>query len=150
MPEEIKPKKKQVHGKINPIIVAKGMLEGKKFKDIAVEAGSLAKSDDNRSGAITGLQRNPKFLKLLDKMLSDKLLTKVHKEGLEATKTERKMVGFGEGGAEYEDVKVADFGIRHKYLETGYKIKDKFPQSDQQPAGSTQILNLGTIINASK
>jgi hypothetical protein len=37
-----------IQGRIDKQIVIKGLLEGKKYKDIAVEAGSLAKTDESK------------------------------------------------------------------------------------------------------
>ena len=54
------------------------------------------------------------FQELLEKQLSNKLLTRVHKEGLKATKVTRI------GKNTHED---PDYATRHKYLETAYKIK---------------------------
>lgn len=87
--------------------------------------------------------KNPKNLtqskgwaELVEQQLPDKLLTKVHKEGLAAFKYETQLTGKGES----EIVQVPDFGTRHKYLETGYKVKGKY-----QEGGSNNIL----VINVS-
>lgn len=54
---------------------------------------------------------------LLDKSISDKKLIKVLDEGLSAGK----MVN--------EELE-ADYAVRHKYLETGLKLKSRFPKED--------------------
>lgn len=77
---------------------------------------------------------NPKKLteseawkKIMKKALPDKLLAKVHKEGLTATKKEQKIVGRDDSGApEYEMVDVDDFPTRHRYLDTAYKLKGNY------------------------
>ena len=51
---------------------------------------------------------------LMEEHLPDDLLSKVHKQGLEATKKENKKT-------------VKDFQTRHKYLDTAYKLKNKYP-----------------------
>lgn len=62
------------------------------------------------------------WAELLEQYLPDSLLTKVHVEGLGATKYESRLTGKGES----EIVEVADFSVRHKYLETGLKVKGKY------------------------
>lgn len=66
--------------------------------------------------------KNPKILtdskgwqELMDKYLPDKDLAKVHRQGLKATK----------------ETKFPDYAVRHKYLETGYKIKGRLKESEQ-------------------
>lgn len=56
---------------------------------------------------------------LVNKHLSDEKLAKVHSEGLAATKYESRLTGKGES----EIVEVPDYSVRHKYLDTGYKVK---------------------------
>lgn len=48
---------------------------------------------------------------LMESRLSDSLLLKVHKEGLQAKINDK-----------------PDYSVRHKYLDTAYKIKGKFPK----------------------
>lgn len=52
---------------------------------------------------------------LLEKYLPDTVLANVHKQGLKATRRE--------GG---EDV--PDYAVRHKYLDTAYKVKSRYPR----------------------
>ena len=52
----------------------------------------------------------------MEKYISDDKLAKVHDEGLSAT-TSKLIAG--------EEVKVPDYQTRHKYLDTGYKLKGK-------------------------
>lgn len=70
--------------------------------------------------------KNPKNLteskgwkELLEKTISDKKLVKVLDEGLEATK------GYGENE---QSVQIPDYAVRHKYLETGLKLKNLMPK----------------------
>ncbi len=55
---------------------------------------------------------------LMERELPDEFLARVHKEGLKATKKE---VG---------NLDAPDFAVRHKYLETAYKIKNKIPKEN--------------------
>lgn len=71
--------------------------------------------------------------KLVQKHLSDEKLAKVHSEGLAATKYESRLIGKGES----EIVEVPDFAVRHKYLDTGYKVKKVYSDA---PTNNTAIL----------
>lgn len=57
------------------------------------------------------------FNELLDAALPDDLLAKKHREGLEATSL------YGKDGHEHPD-----YGTRHRYLESAYKLKGKLEQ----------------------
>src|SRR3990167_5383029 len=71
-------------------------------------------------------------LKTVADSLPDKDLIKVHKEGLQAGKHIYK--NNNETG-EIEDMGVeADYAVRHKYLETAYKIKNYFPKDSTTTA----------------
>ena len=73
---------------------------------------------------------------LMEQYLPDKDLTKVHKEGLKATRHI--------SATQYQDeMDVPDQAIRHKYLETGYKIKGKMKDSETPvlDKGDTYIIN---------
>ena len=64
------------------------------------------------------------FQELIEKYLSDSKLAKVHADGLKATKPiiiKNKR----------EDTE--DYAVRHKYLETAYKLKGLLTQQDQAP-----------------
>ena len=66
---------------------------------------------------------------LVDKYLPEEKLAKVHSEGLEAKKTEHKVVGKDENGQPvYDFVEVPDYATRHKYLDTAYKITRKYDE----------------------
>lgn len=78
------------------------------------------------------------FQELVEKHLPDSLLTKVHKEGLGAYKFESQLTGRGES----EIVKVPDFAVRHRYLDTGYKIKRHYP-TENSPNNNILIVVSG-------
>jgi len=55
-------KRKKPQGKLNEDVIIRGLISGEKLKDIAVKAGSLAQSDDNKSAAIiTKVKRSVKI-----------------------------------------------------------------------------------------
>lgn len=94
-------KQKQVFEK-----VVKGSSISKAMKEVG-----YAKSTSKRTNKIT---RTNGWNELLEKHISDDKLTKVLEDGLEADRS------FG------EDTQ-PDYAVRHKYLETGLKLKSKFP-----------------------
>ena len=61
---------------------------------------------------------------LVDKYINEETLAKVHAEGLAATKYESRLTGKGES----ELQEVPDYSVRHKYLESGYKVRGKYAQ----------------------
>lgn len=77
-------------------------------------------TDYSTAGAIASENlKKPKIINALEEALPDELLAQVHREGLFATKPtyndENEMIG--------ED---ADFNVRHKYLDSAYKLKGKY------------------------
>lgn len=81
-------------------LVAKKVLKGTPIAKAMREAG-YSKSTATTTGKIT---RSNGWKELMDKYISDDLLAKVHNEGLQDK----------------------DANTRHKYLETGYKVKQKY------------------------
>lgn len=73
------------------------------------------------------LTNTKQWQSLMDKYISDEKLAKVHNEGLEATKYESRLTGKGES----EIVEVPDYAVRHRYLDTGYKIKGKMKDGSE-------------------
>lgn len=63
--------------------------------------------------------RKPKIQNALEEALPDELLAKIHLEGLFATRS----VFDVKGELVAED---ADFSVRHKYLDSAYKLKGKY------------------------
>lgn len=95
----------------------------KKFVEIKAETGNgtlAAKEafdieDSNYAGVKAhDLLRNPKIIKALDEALPDDLLQEVHLEGLNASFK-------GE----------PDYSVRHKYLDSAYKIKGAYAPEKQ-------------------
>jgi len=77
---------------------------------------------DTTAGNTNKLTASKGWKELIDKYISEKALMKVHKEGLGAYRTEK------EGDNE---VRIPDFATRHKYLETGYKIRGRLKADEQ-------------------
>lgn len=116
-----------------------------KAAKLMVENGGYASPAMKGAGYSPAIVKNPQkitatdsFQKLLDKMLPDSLLVRVHKEGLDAVKKFPRIVGRDDDGRpEYEYVEEPDTAIRRGYLELGYKIKGRLTPSD--PHGPTIV-----------
>ena len=91
---------------------------GKPMGEIMRESGY----SESNSKTPKRLTESDGWKELIDENIPDKDLAKVHKEGLGATK--RMLMG-----------EEPDYAVRHKYLETGYKIKGKMSDkpSDKPP-----------------
>lgn len=82
---------------------------------------------------------------LMDKHLPDSILAKKHREGLNATTKKPHLIDRDDKGRPiYDYVKEDDYSVRHRYLETAYKIKGKIKEDG---GGSiTRILVLPAIL----
>lgn len=76
--------------------------------------------DYSTAGAIASENlKKPKIVQALQEALPDEMLIEVHREGLYATKP----IYSKEGQLVGED---ADFSVRHKYLDSAYKLKGSY------------------------
>lgn len=94
----------------------------KKFADAYLESGNgtlavmesydVPQDKPNLAAVIASENlTKPNVINYLEQALPDDLLARIHKEGLEATRLE------DEG---------PDFNVRHKYLDTAYKLKGSY------------------------
>ena len=96
----------------------------KNLEKSRTEQEALEKAGYSPSYAKSGQIKSTKsWQELLEKNLPDKLLAKVHREGLSASKKQFK--NNNETGEIEEVATEPDFPTRHKYLDTAYKIKGK-------------------------
>ncbi len=86
------------------------------------------------------LTRTKGWEEMIEKYISEEALLKVHKEGLQATKSSGvggMTIGLkGSGEVEsmgHSDMMVPDYAVRHKYLETGYKVRGRLKEKDITP-----------------
>lgn len=87
------------------------------------------------SNAPTRLKSTIVWQELTEKYLPDLDLLAVHKEGLKAVKRSTSLTE--------PDTIDPDYAVRHKYLETGYKIKGKLKDFEFPPSqGNTNVLIL--------
>lgn len=95
------------------------VLNGTSIKKAMIKA-KYAVSTSKSTGKVT---RTKGWQELLLKYLPDEELLKVHKEGLSAGK---KIFKNNNESGEIELVgEEPDYAVRHKYLDTGYKVKGK-------------------------
>ena len=99
---------------------------GSTMKDALVKAGY----SKNTAKAPTKITKSSGWLELLEKHIPDKKLTKVLEQGLDAT-----------------DKELPDYAVRHKYLETGLKLKSKFPQEKLNPEDAEGLKGLIVVVN---
>lgn len=118
----------------------KEMVETGRTKGEAMVNAGYSK---NTAKAPTKLTESKGWKELLEKHIPDSKLTKVLDEGLGAGK---RVFKNNNETKEIEDMGIEpDYAVRHKYLETGLKLKDKFPSdkidhtSDGKPIQPTVI-----------
>lgn len=91
-------------------------------------------TDYSTAGAIASENLNkPKIVNAIQEALPDELLARIHLEGLNATKrsgTGGMRIGIGEDGKVndfgHTDIDEPDYAVRHKYLDSAYKIKGTY------------------------
>ena len=103
--------------------------------EIGVNGGNISKAMRAVGYAPSTAARTDKLTKrkgfqyLMERVLPDALLLKVHREGLRATKKLQEIVDRDSKGAPiYGLIDVEDHPTRHKFLDTGYKIKGKLKE----------------------
>ena len=117
------------------------VVKGSSISGAMKEVG-YAESTALRTNKVT---QSDGWKELLEKHIPDTKLTKVLDEGLGAGKHIYK--NNNETG-EIEDMGVeADYAVRHKYLETGLKLKAKFPKEFSGEGNSTDVKNLIIVVN---
>lgn len=112
-------------------------LKEKKFVKKYLETGNAteaafqvydvtSRDSANAIGAVK--LANISFTDILEKHgVTDDKLASVLMDGLEANRTISAIAGKEANGGTVDFVDVPDYATRHKYLETGLKVKDKFP-----------------------
>lgn len=105
------------------------------IKEIGVNGGNISKAmrkvgyAPSTAARTDKLTRRKGFKELLEKELPESNLLKVHKEGLKATR----IIFTPEG----EMIKTEDYATRHKYLETGYKVRGRL--KGDEPTNTTNV-----------
>ena len=122
----------------------------KAMRNLVENGGNVSKAMRDASYSIetaktpSKLTKSKGFQELLEKGVTDKHLIKSLKEGLKATKHQGvggmvlKLGGKGKGSISHTDVEVPDYAVRHKYLETGLRLKG-LAVSEQAPVTMQNI-----------
>lgn len=104
-------------------MVLKKMLEKGVSKEQAMK--EVGYSDNYASHG--NIIKSKTWPELMEEFLPDDLLSKVHREGLGATKSTKE---FGE---------VEDYDARHKYLDSAYKLKKRYDNTITLKGGISQL-----------
>lgn len=114
-------------------------IKEKKFVKAYLKSGNgtqaALEAYDTTSPKIAGViaSQNLSRLSISDIMermgITDDRLMQVLDEGLEATRSVSPTTGKPSDEQSVEFVDIPDYQTRHKYLETGLKLKDKFPST---------------------
>lgn len=121
------------------LMVAKDLLEnvGKPVGKAMLDAGytkTMAKNPDH-------LTKSKGWKELMEQYLPDSKLLQVHSDGLDATRVISAVNTNKEAtGGTTDFIEVPDHAVRAKYLELGYKVKNKFEDKNQ-----LNILNQGEM-----
>ncbi len=107
---------------LNGSTISKAMLKAGYSETTASTTGKLTNTDG--------------WKELMDQHLPDKLLAKVHKEGLEAS--DKIYDSNGE-----VVVEKPDYSVRHRYLDSAYKLKGRYPDGE---IGGDRNFNVTQII----
>lgn len=123
------------------------------FDEIGVNGGNITKAMKVAGYSKEVAKRTDKLIntkgwkELMDKHLPDDLLAKKHREGLEATTKKPQLVGRDDKGRPvYEYIPEEDYAVRHKYLETAYKIKGK-KMGEGESENTKTVVAVQVIIN---
>lgn len=102
-----------------------GSLAVKENYDVSDDATARAMASENLT--------KPNIKKAIEDALPDDLLARVHLEGLNATKRSNvggMKIGIGTDGKVndfgHTDIDEPDYAVRHKYLDSAYKIKGSY------------------------
>ena len=110
-------------------IAIKNVLNGTTIK----KSMEIAKYSPTTAATTGKLTRTKGWKELMEKHLPDKLLAKKHLEGLEATTKKPHLIDRDDKGRPvYDYVPEDDYSTRHKYLDSAYKIKSKYPKESQE------------------
>lgn len=126
-------------------------IKEKKFVKAYIESGNGTQAamkaydvkDPNSASSIASENlRKLDISTLMDNrgITDERLLDKLN-EGLEATRSISAIAGTEANGGTVDFVDVPDYAIRHKYLETGLKLKNKFPNASNQTNVQVNVIN---------
>lgn len=126
-------------------------IKQKKVLEKVLKGSSISKAMrevgySKTTASTTGKLTNSKgWQELIDKYISEEKLMKVHAEGLQAGKTIYKN---NVTSGEIEEVGFEpDYAVRHKYLETGYKLRKRLNDKPQEGNKTLVLVVSGETAN---
>jgi hypothetical protein len=130
-------------------------IKQKKAIKLMVENGGNVSRAMIDAGYSPATAKNPQKLaksktwnELMDQYFPEDLLTKVQEEGLRATRVISAVnTNKDANGATTDFIEVPDYPTRHKYLETGLKLRKKLTDRVDFTSGDKPIPILQGIIN---
>lgn len=104
-----------------------------------VENGGNVSKAMREAGYSKAMAKNPQKLtqskawqQLMEKYLPDATLLQVHQEGLQANKIiSARIIGMDATDQTDDFIEVPDHAVRHKFLETAYKLKHRLSPESQ-------------------
>ena len=123
------------HMEIRPPKIKPTLLQRKVFKNYLKNGGNMTKAIKDAGGSVDNrghMVKRTGWKMLVEEYLADEDLAKTHREGLKATKHENVI---GEKGT--ETIESPDFPTRHRYLESAYRLKNRYQEEGQ---GGNQII----------
>lgn len=150
-----KKRKKPIKVKSKPKVKAKRKPTTRQllaFNGMVENGGSLA-SNLRKVGYSEAVARNPDkvtdsdgWQSLMEEYLPPELIARKHREGLDATKKEE-IIDIDEKGRPRKIVIDApDFAVRHKYVDSAYKIMGKYKE-EKDPTGGNNTFNFTNVYN---
>lgn len=119
---------------LNPTPKQRKLLKTLQTSSTLGEAMIAAGYSENSAKNPAIIMGTPSWQALIEKYLPDDILLKVQLEGLAATKVIT-------SGSE-PNVEVPDYAVRHKYLETGLKVKKHLDNDDKGDTTNIMIVRL--------
>jgi len=121
-------------------IAFKKVMEGESLKAAMLAAGY---TEATAHLAKQNLTSSEGWKVLMEEQLTDEFLMKVHQEGLMATEQRSMTVEIisvdGKKVNKIKNIKVPDYAVRHRYLDTAYKIRNKYPQGSSGVGVAVQV-----------
>ena|SRR3990167_3719072 len=122
----------------------KAVLNGSTITKAMVRAG-YSKTTASTTGKLTNTKG---WHELMDENFPDELLAKKHKEGLNATIKKPHLIDRDNKGKPiYEYKREEDFSTRHKYLDSAYKLKNRYPKDGDGVEQLKSVVAVQIIIN---
>ena len=127
----------------------KFLAEGHSPRQAAIKAGYAESSAGHMAEETTKNHKDYWDSKLEQAGVTDEVLATKLQEGLDASKVVGYLNNKVKGTEKVSDefVEVADYHVRHKYLDTAFKLKGSYPAEKREHSGSIGIVNWLELLN---